>query len=121
MKKKEFLKIFEIKNLGEHDGLYVQSDALLIADAFEIFRNMPFEIYKFDPEKKKNSAPGIAWQDLKKNKVKLDLLTDINMLLMVEKGIRGGISHSFDWYAKANNKYIKDYDKIKESLYLQYL
>ena len=51
--KKEFLKIFEIKNLGEHDGLYVQSDALLIADAFEIFRNMPFEIYKFDPEKKK--------------------------------------------------------------------
>ena len=43
------------------------------------------------------------------------------MLLMVEKGIRGGISHSFDWYAKANNKYIKDYDKIKESLYLQYL
>ena len=98
MKKKEFLKIFEIKNLGEHDGLYVQSDALLIADAFEIFRNMPFEIYKFDPakKKKKNSAPGIAWQDLKKNKVKLDLLTDIDMLLMVEKGIRGGISHSFD-------------------------
>ena len=90
MKKKEFLKIFEIKNLGEHDGLYVQSDAL------EIFRNMPFEIYKFDPEKKKISAPGIAWQDLKKNKVKLDLLTDIDMLLMVEKGIRGGISHSFD-------------------------
>ena len=53
MKKKEFLKIFEIKNLGEHDGLYVQSDALLIADAFGIFRNMPFEIYKFDPAKKK--------------------------------------------------------------------
>ena len=96
MKKKEFLKIFEIKNLGEHDGLYVQSDALLIADAFEIFRNMPFEIYKFDPEKKKISAPGISWQDLKKNKVKLDLLIDIDMLLMVEKGIRGGISHSFD-------------------------
>ena len=72
-------------------------------------------------KKKTNSAPGIAWQDLKKNKVKLDLLTDIDMLLMVEKGIRGGISHSFDWYAKANNKYIKDYDKIKESLYLQYL
>ena len=96
MKKKEFLKIFEIKNLGEHDGLYFQSDALLIADAFEIFRNMPFEIYKFDPEKKENSAPGIAWQDLKKNKVKLDLLIDIDMLLMVEKGIRGGISHSFD-------------------------
>ena len=59
-----------------------------------------------------NPAHGLAWQAvLKKTKVKLDLLTDINMLLMVEKGIRGRICHSIYRYAKANSKYMKDYDK----------
>ena len=78
------------------------------------------EIYELDPAKFL-SAPGLAWQAaLKKTKVKLDLLTDIDMLLMVEKGIRGGICHSVYPYAKANNKYIKNYDKNKESLYLHY-
>ena len=56
----------------------------------------------------------------KKTKVKLDLLTDINMLLMVEKGIRGGICHFIYRYAKGNNKYMNEYDKNKESSYLQY-
>ena len=55
----------------------------------------------------------------KKTKVKLDLLTDINMLLMVEKVIRGGICQSVFRYAKANNKYMKDYDANKELSYLQ--
>ena len=55
---------------------------------------------------------------LKKTKIKLDLLTDINFLLMVEKGVRGGIFH---WIFQANNKYMKNYDKNKESSYLQYL
>ena len=67
------------------------------------------------------SALGLAWQAaLKKAKVKLDLLTDLDMLLMVEKGVRRRIFHSIYWYAKANNKYMKDYDKNKESLYIQY-
>ena len=52
--------------------------------------------------------------------LQIDLLTDINRLLMVEKGIRGGICHSIYRYAKANNRYMKDYDKNKESLYVQY-
>ena len=56
----------------------------------------------------------------KKTKVKLDLLTDIDMLLIVEKGIKGGICHSIYSYANANNKYMKDYDKNKESSYIQY-
>ena len=56
----------------------------------------------------------------KKNEVKLELLTDIDMWLMVVKGIRGGICHTIHWYAKANNKYMKDYDKNKELPYLQY-
>ena len=67
------------------------------------------------------SAPGLAWlASLKKTKVKLDLLTDIDMLLIVEKGIRGEISHTIHHYGKANNKYMKNYDKNEESFYLKY-
>ena len=51
---------------------------------------------------------------VRKTKVKLDILTNIDMLLMLEKGFRGGICHSISWYAKANNNYIKDNDKDKE-------
>ena len=91
---KRVSKDFEMKNLGEHHDLYVKSDTLLLADAFEHFRNMCLEIYKLDPAKF-FSVPGLAWEAvLKKTKVKLDLLTDIDILLMVEKGIRGGICHS---------------------------
>ena len=74
---------------------------------------MCLKIYELDPAKFL-SAPGLAWQAaLKKTKVKLDLLTDIDMLLMVEKGIRGRICHSIYQYAKSNNKCMKDYDKNK--------
>ena len=55
---------------------------------------------------------------LKKTEVKFELLTDIDVILMVEKGIRGGISHAIHWYAKDNNKYINDYDKNKESSWI---
>ena len=86
-------KDFEIKHLGEYHDLYVQSNTLLLADVFENFRNMCINIYQLDPLKFL-SAPGFAWQaDLKKTKVKLDFLTEIEMLLMVGKGIRGRISH----------------------------
>ena len=57
---------------------------------------------------------------LKKTGMKLKLITDIDMLLMVEKGIRGGVCHAIHRYPKANNKYMKDYDKNKESSYIQY-
>ena len=81
---------------------------------------MCLEIYELDLAKV-ISVPGLAWQvALKKTKVKLDLLTDIDMLLMVEKGIRGGIFYSIYQYAKTNNKYMKDYDKTKELSYIQY-
>ena len=67
------------------------------------------------------SAPGLASKAaLKKAEVKLELLTDIDMLLTVEKGIRGGICTTIHRYAKAKNKFMKDYDKNKESSYLKY-
>ena len=69
----------------------------------------------------KISAPGLAWQaTLKKTEVKLELLTDIDMLLMAEKRIRGGICNNIHQYAKANNKYMNDYDENKESSHLKY-
>ena len=117
---KRVCKDFEIKNFGEYYDLYVQRDTLLLADVFENLRNIFIKIYELDPAKC-FSAHGLAWQaTLKKAKVKLDLLTDIDMLLMVGKGIRGGICHSIYRYATDNNKYMKDYDKNKESSYLQY-
>ena len=93
----------------------------MLADVFENFRNKCIEIYELDPAHFL-SAPGLAWQAcLKKTKVKLELLTDIDMLLMVEKGIRGGMCQAIHKYAKANNKYMKNYDKNIESSYLIYL
>ena len=84
-------EVFGIKNRVEYRNLYAQSDTLLLADVFENFRNMCLEIYGLDPTYFL-SAPRLAWQAcLKKRGVKLELLTDYDMLLMVEKGIRGGI------------------------------
>ena len=95
--------------------MYVQSDTLLLADVFKNFRNTSIKVYELDPAHFL-SAPGLAWQAcLKKTEVKLELLTDIDMLLMVEKGIRGGICHAIYRYAKANNKYMKNYNKYKEA------
>ena len=100
--------------------MYVHRDTLLLANIFDNCPNMCFEIYEFDPSKFL-SAPGLAWQTIvKKIKVKLDLLSDTNMLLMVEKVTRGEICYSIYQYAKANNKYLTDYDKNKELLCLQY-
>ena len=66
--------------------------------------------------------PGLAWQAcLKKTNVKLELLTDYDMLLIVEEGIRGGICHSIQRYAKANNKYMKNYNRNEKSSYIQHL
>ena len=78
------------------------------------------EIYELEPIRFLN-ASGLAWQiAVKKAKVKLDLLTDIDFLLTVKKGIRGKICHTIHQYAKANNKYLNTYYKNKEASYLNY-
>ena len=114
-------KEFHNKNLGDWHDLYVKSYTLVLADVFENFRNKCIEVYELDPVHFL-SAPGLAWQAcLKKTEVNLELLTDNDMLLMVEKEIRGGICHAIHSHAKANNKYIKNYDKNKESSSIEYL
>ena len=87
---------------------------------FENFRNTCIKVHELD-HANFVSAPGLAWQAcLKKTVVKLDLLTDVDMLLMVKKGIRRGICHAILRYAKANNKYMRDYNKDEEESFLQY-
>ena len=112
---------FKLNNLGDYHDLYVKSDTLLLADVFNNFRNMCLKEYELDPAHFL-SLPRLAWQAcLKKTNIELELLTDYNMCLMVEKGIGGGICHSIHRYAKANNKYLKNYNKNEESSYIQYL
>ena len=83
-------KKFNINNLGEYHDLYVRSDTLLLADILKNFRQSCQENYELDPAHFV-SLPGLAWQAcLKKTNVELELLTDYDMLLMVEEGIRGG-------------------------------
>ena len=114
-------EVFEINNRGEYHDVYVKSDTLLLADVYENFRNMCLEKYQLDPVYFV-SAPGLAWQAcLKKTEVKLELITDYDMILMIKKGIRGGICQTTHRYAIANNRYMKNYDKNIESSYIEYL
>ena len=79
---KRVCKAFEVSNLAKYHDLYLKSDTLLLAYIFESIRKMGLEIYQLDPAKF-ISAPGLAWQAaLKKNVAKLELLTDIDMLLI---------------------------------------
>ena len=99
----------------------MQSDTLLLADVFENFRDMYLKEYELDPAHFL-LLPGLARQAcLKKTNIELALLTDYDMPLMVEEGIKGGICHFIQRYAKANNKYMKSYNNNEESSYIQYL
>ena len=102
---------FNIKNLGEYHDLYVQSDTISLADVFESFRNLCLNTYELDPAYFL-SLPELAWQAcLKKTGVKLELISDIDMVLMIEKGVKEGICQSIFRNTKANNKYMIDYDE----------
>ena len=108
---------FGLRNLGDYHDLYLKTDVVLLSNVFE----KRMENYKLDPAHF-YTAPGLAWQAcLKKTGITLDLLTDPDMLLMFEKGIRGGITQVVRRHAKANNKYMSEYDKDEPSRYLQYL
>ena len=106
---------FNFSNLGEYHDLYVKLDTALLVDLFENFRDKHIETDKLDPAYLL-TTPGLSWWAcLKKIGVKLELATDENMFLTYEEGIRGGIWNKVHNYAEANNKYMKIYNKNKES------
>ena len=120
MHAKRVSKEFEMEKKGEYLDLYLKSDTLPLADAFKNFRKICLKIYHLDLAKFL-SAPGLPWQAaLKRAEVKLQVVANIDILLMVEKRIRGGICHAIHQNAKANNKNMKDCNKDKESSYLKY-
>ena len=115
-------KEFNMKILGDYHDLYLKTDVLLLANVFETFRKTCLEHYQLDPAHFYTS-PGLAWQAcLKKTGINLELITDPDMLLMFEKGTRGGMTQAVHRYASANNKYMGDsFDSSKPTKYVQYL
>ena len=112
---------FKCQTLQDYHDLYLKTDVLLLADVFENFRKTSLKYYKLDPCHY-YTVPGLAWDVcLKVTKQELQLLKDYDMLMMFEKGIRGGITHISKRYAEANNKYMKDFDKTKSSTFIPYL
>ena len=113
---------FDMKTFKDYHNLYNKSDVLLLADVFENFRDVCMKNYQLDPAWY-YTAPGLAWDAaLKKTGVELELLSDPDMLLMFEKGIRGGISMISNRHGKANNSYMDDeYDDKLPPKYITYL
>ena len=111
-----------LRNMGQYHDEYLKTDVLLLADVFETFRDTCLDHYKLDPAYF-YTAPGLAWQAaLKKTGITLELLTDLDMLLMFENGIRGGITQVSKRYAKSNNKYMGElYNRNEKDCYVQYL
>ena len=112
---------FNLQNMGEYHDLYLKTDILLLTDVFENFRKTCLTYYKLDPLHYITS-PGLAWDAmLKMTGINLELITDIDMQLFIEKGLRGGISYIAHRHAEANNKYMKNFDLDKLISYIMYL
>ena len=99
-----------MNSIGDYHDIYLKTDVLLLADVFEKFINNRLDYYGIDPCHY-FSSPGLSWNVmLKMTKIELDLISDIEIHLFIEKGMRGGISYIAKRHSKANNKYIKCYD-----------
>ena len=113
-------KDFKREKLREKQDLYVQSDTLLLANIFHHFQSICLQKYEVESAHFLTASRSLWKAALKNSKVRLDLLTDIDIVLLVEKSIRRGICHAIHRCVKTNNKYMKDYDKNKESSYLKH-
>ena len=112
---------FKIKNMGDYHNHYLKKDVLLLAVVFEKFIVTCLKFYGLGPCHY-FSSPGFSWDAmLKMTGIKLEKISDIDKYLFIEKGLRGGISYIAKRYAKANNKYMSDYDSNKQSTFITYL
>ena len=112
--------LFECKTFKDYHDIYMRTDVYLLADVFESFRQIAHKAYGLDPAHY-YTLPGFSWDAmLKATKIKLELLTDPDMHLFFEKGIRGGVSSVMTRHAQANNPYMQNYDPSKPTSYLQY-
>ena len=118
---KKVWDVFDMKTLGESHDLYVQADTAQLSDVFENFRSLCLKEYQLDPAYFV-STPSLTLEAmLNITKAKIELFADINMVLMTEKGIRGGLTQVVKKRAIANNKYLPTYEKSKKNVFLQYL
>ena len=107
--------------MKDYHDLYLELDVLLLTDVFENFREICLENYKLDPAWYL-TAPGLSWDAmLRVSRIELELLVDPDMLMMFEKGTRGGVSMISNRHSEANNKYMKNFDESKPSKYIAYL
>ncbi|XP_047985628.1 uncharacterized protein LOC125226449 [Leguminivora glycinivorella] len=112
---------FNIMTLGEYTDLYLKCDVLLLSDVFEHFRNTSLKHYNLDPAYYV-SAPNLSWDAmLLFTDVKLQLIHDLEVYQMIERGIRGGLAQCSLRNSKANNKYTPDFDTSRPTSYLMYL
>jgi len=119
---KDFEHALKVTTFREYHDLYLKTDVVLLADVFENFRNVCMKNYELDPAWY-YTVPGLAWDAcLKKTGIQLELLSGPDMLLMIEQGMRGGVSMISKRYAKANNKYMGEkFNPNEKSKYIQYL
>ena len=111
---------FNCKTIGDYHDLYLKTDVVLLADVFQTFRKTCIVSYKLDPLHY-YTAPGLSWDALLKHtNIDLELLTEMDMHLFIEKGMRGGISMVSKRHAKANNPHTADYNPEKENNYIMY-
>ena len=118
---KKIWNVWDMKTIGDYHNLYVQADTAQLSDVFESFRSTCLKVYYLDPEYFVSTSSLLFQAMLKVTKAEIETFTDIDMILMTEKGIRGGLTQVVEKHAVANNKYLHDYDSTKESVFLQYL
>ena len=112
--------VFKCKTFGDYHDIYLKTDVLALADVFENFRKVCMQTYGLDPAHY-YTAPGLSWDAmLRYTGVHLELITNKDKYLMMEKGIRGGISVISQKYAKANNPYVEGYDPSQPTNYQMY-
>ena len=113
--------MFKLNTVGDYHDLYLKTDVLLLADVFEKFVSSCLDYYGLDLCNY-FSHPGLSWDAmLKLTGIELDIISDIDMHLFIEKGMGDGICYIAKRQSKANNKCKERYDSSKESLYITYL